>query len=99
MGSPGDNIKVGFDSVQNVEAQLSATLKKLQSRLDQLDSDLRPIHDSWTGQAKAAYRIDKDKWDKAAQDMNLVLAQLKKAVGAAHETYVKVSAQTAHMFG
>ena len=92
-------IKVGTDSVQHVEAQLSATLKKLQNRLDELDRQLGPIHSSWSGPAKAAYATDKIKWDKAADDMNLVLAQLKKAVGDAHETYVKLNSQTSRLFG
>ena len=95
----GDNIKVGFSSVESIESQLGSTLKKLQTCLSNLDNSLKPIHDSWSGAAKAAYANDKVKWDKAADDMNIVLGQITKAVTDAKESYVKVSAQTSRMFG
>lgn len=97
MGHDG-TVKVNFESVANVESRLSTTLKKLQARLDQLDSDLAPVHNGWTGDAKAAYAVDKAKWDKAAEDMNTVLLQLQKAVSAAHEHYLQVNNKTKAMF-
>ncbi len=97
MGGTGE-VKVKFEAVSGVEGRIATTLKKLEARLQQLEGELNPIHNSWTGDAKAAYAADKAKWDQASQDMNTVLAQLRKAVSDAHETYVQVNNKTKAMF-
>ena len=78
---------------------MATTLKRLQDRLTQLESDLNPIQDSWTGDARTAYQGDKTKWDTAAKEMNTVLQQLKTAVGGAHDTYTDVNRKTQSLFG
>jgi 6 kDa early secretory antigenic target len=93
-----DSVSVKFEAVSSVEARIGATLKSLTSELDDLVSKLNPIQNHWTGAARDAYGIDKKKWDDAADDMKLVLAQMQKAVKDAHETYVQVNNKTKNLF-
>lgn len=98
MPQSDGSINVKFDDVASIEAQMATTLKKLQNRLADLESALNPIHRSWSGDAQAAYKIDKTKWDTAAREMNTVLAQLKSSVGDAHTTYTDVNRKTTSLF-
>ena len=98
MGEPG-TVSVKFEAVASVEARIGDTLKKLTNRLHELEGELNPIQNHWTGDARAAYAGDKAKWDTAAADMNTVLGQMQKAVGDAHETYVQVNNKTKSLFG
>ena len=98
MPVEADGISVKFEAVSDVEARIGATLKNLSAELDDLERNLNPIQARWTGEARAAYGVDKKKWDTAKEDMKLVLAQMQKAVKDAHETYVQVNNKTKNLF-
>ena len=60
MISPGDgSIVLSFSALQAAEAAINSNLTKLRARLDQLEGDLQPLVSTWSGDAQAAYIIQK----------------------------------------
>ena len=80
-------IKVQFESLATGEQGIRNNYAKLTATLDQLESDLQPMINSWSGQAQESYLQCKKQWDDAAQALSVVLNNIGQAVGKAHENY------------
>ena len=88
MTSPGDgSIVLSFSALQAAEAAINSNLTKLRARLDQLEGDLQPLVSSWSGDAQAAYLIQKKQWEHAAQDLALMLQSIVLALGNTNTDY------------
>lgn len=83
----GDRMMVTFAELANAAQTIQSTSNNLNSRLEDLQSQLRPIAESWDGSAAQNYQIQQQKWNQAQQDINQVLLAISKAVEAAHEAY------------
>ena len=80
-------IKVQFESLASGEQGIRNNYAKLTGTLDQLESDLQPMINSWTGQAQESYLQCKKQWDEAALALSQVLNNIGKAVGQANQNY------------
>lgn len=80
-------IHVQFESLQSGQEGINKTFQGLTSTLDQLESDLQPMINSWSGAAQEAYLQCKKQWDDAAQALAGVLSNIGTAVGQAHDNY------------
>jgi len=70
------SIALSFSAMHAAEAQLSNNLSTLRARLEQLATDLQPLVHTWTGDAQAAYLIQKRQWEQAADDLARMLAAI-----------------------
>jgi WXG100 family type VII secretion target len=80
-------IHVQFEALQAGQEGIQRTYSALTSVLSQLESDLQPMVESWSGAAQEAYLVRKKEWDDAAVGLSQVLDAIGKAVGVAHENY------------
>lgn len=80
-------IHVQFESLQAGQEGINKTFQGLTSTLDQLESDLQPMINSWSGAAQEAYLQCKKQWDDAAVALAGVLSNIGSAVGQAHDNY------------
>lgn len=80
-------IHVQFESLLQGQAGIAQTYSRLTSTLEQLESDLNPMIQSWTGSAQESYMQCKKQWDEAAANLASVLNSIGQAVGQAHENY------------
>ena len=80
-------IHVQFESLQQGQAGIAATYSRLTSTLEDLESGLNPMIQSWTGAAQESYMQCKQKWDQAAANLAQVLNSIGQAVGSAHDNY------------
>lgn len=80
-------IHVQFESLQAGEQGIRNNYAKLTATLEQLESDLRPMINTWTGAAQESYLACKKSWDDAAVALSMVLSNIGQAVGQAHENY------------
>ena len=80
-------IKVQFESLASGEQGIRNNYAKLTATLDQLESDLQPMINSWSGQAQESYMACKKQWDEAAQALSQVLNNIGQAVGQANQNY------------
>ena len=88
MTSPGaGSIVLSFSALQAAEAAINSNLTKLRARLDQLVGDLQPLVATWSGDAQAAYIVQKKQWEQAAQDLALMLQSIVLALGNTNIDY------------
>jgi ESAT-6 family protein len=80
-------IHVQFESLLQGQAGIAQTYSRLTSTLEQLEQDLNPMIQSWTGAAQESYMQCKKQWDEAAANLASVLNSIGQAVGQAHENY------------
>ena len=72
---------------------------KLESKLADLNRDGAVLRASWEGSAQQAYDERQRRWTTAADDLKIILADIKKAVAEANEGYVTTESNAAKRFG
>jgi WXG100 family type VII secretion target len=82
-----DMIAVNYAQLAQVESELATSQRSIQAALDTLNSDLAPLFATWQGQGFEAYRIQQERWDAAAAELNHTLQLVHRAVGEANERY------------
>lgn len=87
MSSPEGTISLSFSALQAAESQLSGNLSTLRARLEQLGAELQPLVQSWSGEAQAAYLIQKKQWEQAADDLALMLGAIITGLGNTNADY------------
>lgn len=80
-------IQVNLQSLESGSAGLQQLFNRLQGTLDQLDADLKPMIDSWSGAAQESYLAYHGQWTTAAESLAAVLNQVGRSVGTAYENY------------
>ncbi|MDX8142618.1 WXG100 family type VII secretion target [Lentzea sp. BCCO 10_0061] len=80
-------IQVTFAEVANAASQISSSAKSVDQQLDDLRSKVTSTLSGYTGDAATQYQAAQDKWDKAAADLQAVLAAIGTAVQQAGEAY------------
>lgn len=89
---------VNFGSLQQAGADIQKALNTLQSQLDQLESDARPLVATWDGTAQEAYAQRQAKWRAASQDLQNILQNIKAAVDQSTEDYINTEKQATQRF-
>jgi WXG100 family type VII secretion target len=80
-------IHVRFESLATGQEGIRNNYAKLTATLEQLERDLQPMINSWSGVAQEAYLVCKKQWDDGALALARVLGNIGTAVGQAHENY------------
>ncbi|MDT0202158.1 WXG100 family type VII secretion target [Nocardioides sp. AE5] len=80
-------IKVNFGSLEAGQAGILKAHASLVASLDDLESNLQPMLQTWDGEAREAYFQCKQQWDAAAAQMATTLQQIGQAVGTAQANY------------
>ena len=93
-----DGIKVEHGKLDQGSADVMAAAKDIQTRLDTLEDELKPLASDWTGAAKEAYREAKATWDKAIADMIVLLEQASANVDTSNQEYKAADARGAGRF-
>jgi len=81
-----DRIVVNHAALEHAHAQMQASSRNLDEKLDTLRSGLQKL--DWTGQDAEAYQSYQHTWDLAVQDINRLLNEIGAAVGIARENYM-----------
>ena len=94
-----DGIFVNHGSVEQISQDLANGVKKIDDRLNRLESELAPLKSDWIGSAQQAYEQAKKKWDNAISEMNQLLQQTSQAVSASNQEYQAADKRGAAAFG
>jgi WXG100 family type VII secretion target len=82
--------------MQGVAQALSGAATDLESRLNELDGELREMLAGWRGGAGAAYGRTWDQWHRGAAEIQRGLAILAKAVSAVGVAYENQESASVH---
>ena len=93
-----DGINVQHGKLDQGAADVKAAAKDIQTRLDALEDELKPLATDWTGAAKEAYREAKATWDKAIADMIILLDQAGNNVDTSNQEYKAADSRGAGRF-
>jgi WXG100 family type VII secretion target len=78
---------VTFAALAEAAQTIQSTSNNLNTKLSDLESQLKPVVSTWTGSASENYQVQQTKWNQAQTDLNQVLLAISKAVENAHDAY------------
>jgi len=93
-----DGIRVRHGALDQAAADMYQTVKAIDERMNNLESELEPLRSQWHGQAQESYRIAKAKWDWAIQEMRDLLDQSHQTVYQSNAEYMAADRRGAAQF-
>jgi 6 kDa early secretory antigenic target len=69
-------IKVTFGELHNAQNSIQATWRNINQQMEDLKTYLRPMVETWSGDASIAYKARQAKWDQSAASLHQVLNQI-----------------------
>jgi len=93
-----DGIRVDHGALDQASTDLRAAATKIDSRLNQLEDELKPLRSDWTGHAQQAYHAAKATWDQAIQEMIVLLNDVSTAVSTSNTEYKAADSRGAGRF-
>lgn len=82
-----DGLRVNHAGLDQAADDLNSAVKKIDDRMERLESELAPLRSDWSGQAQSAYTTAKATWDAALQDMRNLLDDTSKTVTRSNAEY------------
>lgn len=92
-------IKYQFGEIEAAAADINATSGRINALLDDLKSGLQPMVASWEGDSAAAYNEAQARWDKAAAELNTILATISKTVREGNDRMGDINRMAAASWG
>ncbi|WP_300017206.1 WXG100 family type VII secretion target [Pseudonocardia sp.] len=91
-------IKVSYSTLSTAEADIKASVARLRQSLADLESGLAPMAATWTGEASEFYRATQLQWNKAADELSVLLETVGGGVGTALVNYMNSDNQVRRMW-
>ena len=82
-----DGLRVNHAGLDSVADDLGQAVRRIDERLDRLESELAPLRSDWTGSAQQAYTTAKATWDRAMQEMKGLLHETSATVVQSNADY------------
>jgi len=80
-------VLVTFGEIEAGRGNVATTANKVQQTLDELKQFLAPLVSTYTGAAAEGWQAKQAEWDKAAADIQQILASIGVALGTANDAY------------
>jgi early secretory antigenic target protein ESAT-6 len=93
-----DGINVQHGRLDQGSADVMVAARDIQTRLNDLEDELRKLSGRWTGAAQGAYEEAKATWDKAIADMIVQLEQASANVDTSNQEYKAADSRGANRF-
>jgi early secretory antigenic target protein ESAT-6 len=93
-----DGLRVNHAGLDQAAEDLYSAVKKIDDRMNRLESELAPLRSDWSGQAQQAYTTAKAKWDWALQEMRDLLDDTSKTVYQSNAEYRAADMRGAQSF-
>jgi early secretory antigenic target protein ESAT-6 len=92
-------ILVNFATIQQASSDVRATASNIRQQLDDLESGVKRIAQSWEGSAQEGYRQKQAEWDKRAASLHATLEAIAKALDQAAQNYQATEQKNAGIWG
>ena len=93
------DMKVNFAALATASADINTRANGIQSRLDEMDTELQQLVANWEGDAQAAYVAAKADWNQGMIGLREVLTAISGMVTDAQGNYQQMDASNANLFG
>lgn len=97
-GTGFDGLVVNHGGLDEVSDQLLQMVKRIDDRMNGLESDLGPLRAQWSGTAHGAYVVAKNKWDTSIAEMMNLLNETARSVAQANQDYRSADLEGAQSF-
>lgn len=88
-------IKYGFGEIEAAAADINSTSGRINSLLGDLKSHIQPMAATWEGESSTAYQEAQQKWDRAAEELNTILATIAQTVRQSNDRMSDVNRMAA----
>ncbi|WP_033339414.1 WXG100 family type VII secretion target [Catenuloplanes japonicus] len=89
---------VDVAALQRAGTEIAEARNLLRSTLDDLDADVRPLTETWGGEAQRAYAARRDAWRRAAEELTAVLGEIGRAVDDSASDYLTTETRNRALF-
>ncbi|MFI5839615.1 WXG100 family type VII secretion target [Catenuloplanes sp. NPDC051500] len=89
---------VDVAALRRVAAEIAAARALLDSTLDELDTDVRPLNETWGGVAQRAYAERREAWRRAAGELAASLGEIGRAVDDSAADYLTAEQRNRALF-
>jgi early secretory antigenic target protein ESAT-6 len=90
---------VNFAGLETANQQIQTAISTMQTKLDDLDREARPLVDTWSGVAQQEYQQRQTQWTQAAGDLTAILVEIQKSLAASAQEYQATEQANAKLFG
>lgn len=92
-------IKYGFGEIEAAAGDINSTSGRINSLLGDLKSHIQPMAATWEGESSTAYQEAQQKWDRAAEELNTILATIAQTVRQSNDRMSDVNRMAAASWG
>ena len=89
-------IHYNFASIGQAADDINSTSQRINGILEDLKSDLQPLVAEWEGESATSYQAAQKKWDNSAQDLNVVLGEVSRAVRESNDRISQINTNAAN---
>lgn len=85
MGSPTGEIYQNFGGIADMNARILTGKKAIEDTLDRIQAQVRPLADTWEGEARENYIMCQARWNEAEAGLIQILHDISRAVSTGNE--------------
>ena len=93
-----DVLLVDFGALQRASADIQGALNALRTQLDLLEDEAAALVTTWDGDARQAYQIRQARWRSAADDLSMMLREIRSALDESAAEYLSTEKKNASLF-
>lgn len=93
-----DQIGADFGRLGATQSHIVTTSSQVNGQLADLKSYLAPLVATWEGEASVSYQALQQKWDRASEDVNLVLQRVGSALAETNSDFQSTEKANAARF-
>jgi WXG100 family type VII secretion target len=79
---------VNFGALESAGQSIQTALSTLHARLEEVDKMGKRLSAGWTGDSQQAYQVRQAGWQRAADDLGLMLKEIQVAITNAKQRYL-----------
>ncbi len=95
----GDQFLVDLGELDAVIGDMERTERELQQLTDDIERQIRALHEVWEGQAAVAQRAAQAEWDQGMREMRQALVEIRGAARRAHGNYTSAAEANTSTWG
>jgi len=92
-------ILVNFQTVTQASQDVKSTAGRIKSQLDDLESMVKRVANTWEGSAQEGYQAKQRQWDQTAGHLHQVLMKISTALQNSADNYQSTEKSNANVWG